>query len=114
MLIPVSKPTIGPRECEYVADAVKSGWISSIGSYISSFEEAFAQYCGAKYGLATSNGTTALHLALLSIGITKEDQVIVPDLTFVATANAVTYTGASPVFVDVDYSTLCMDRLLVP
>lgn len=113
MLIPVSKPSIGPEEIEYVMDAVKSGWISSIGSYISKFEESFAQYCGAKYGLATSNGTTALHLALLSIGMTKGDEVIIPDLTFVATANAVTYTGASPIFVDIDESTLCIDPQLI-
>ena len=109
MLIPVSKPSIGLKEIEYVTDAVKSGWVSSIGDYIGKFEERFAEYCGAKYGVATSSGTSALHLALLALGITAGDEVIVPDLTFVATANAVAYTGATPNFVDIDESTLCVD-----
>jgi perosamine synthetase len=106
---PVSQPSIGERELEYVSDAVKSGWVSSIGKYIESFEQAFASFCGTKYALATSNGTTALHLALVSKGIGPGHEVIVPDLTFVATANAVAYTGASVVFVDVDERTLCID-----
>ncbi|MBN1972128.1 MAG: DegT/DnrJ/EryC1/StrS family aminotransferase [Sedimentisphaerales bacterium] len=109
MTIPVSQPSIGPKEIEYMNDAIKSTWVSSIGPYITKFEENFARYCGAKYGLTTSNGTTALHLALMSLGITRGDEVIVPDLTFVATANAVKYTGAEPIFVDIDESTLCID-----
>lgn len=92
-----------------MTDAVSSGWVSSIGRYIEQFESMFADYCGTRYAIATSNGTTALHLALVALGVTAEDEVIVPDLTFVATANAVKYIGARVVTVDVDAATLCMD-----
>lgn len=106
---PISQPSIGAKELEYVSDAVKSGWVSSIGRYIESFESAFAGFCGTRYALAVSNGTTALHLALVSVGIGSGDEVIIPDLTFVATANAVAYTGAGLVCVDIDERTLCID-----
>jgi dTDP-4-amino-4,6-dideoxygalactose transaminase len=106
---PVSQPSIGERELEYVADAVKSGWVSSIGKYVEQFETMFATFCGTRYALAVSNGTTGLHLALVSAGIKSGDEVIIPDLTFIATANAVTYTGAAVVPVDIDSRTLCMD-----
>jgi len=106
--IPVSQPSIGELEIEYVTDAVKSGWVSSLGSYINLFEEKFANYCGTKYAVTTSSGTTALHLALVSLGITSEDEVIIPDLTFIATGNAVMYIGAKVVTVDVDEDTLCV------
>jgi perosamine synthetase len=107
--IPISKPFIGPREKELVIDALDSGWVSSIGKYIDEFEEKFARYCGTEYALAVSNGTTGLHLALATLGLQAGDEVIVPDLTFVATANAVAYTGATPVLADVDADTLCLD-----
>jgi len=107
--IPVSEPTITDREIDYVCQAVKSGWVSSLGEYITKFEEKFAEYIGVKYALTTSNGTTALHLALVSLGIKEGDEVIVPDLTFIATANAVVYTGAKPVFADIDPETWCID-----
>jgi perosamine synthetase len=110
---PVSQPSIGDKELEYVADAVKSGWVSSIGRYIELFETMFAKFCGTEYAVAVSNGTTALHLALVSLGIRPGDEVIVPDLTFIATANAVKYTGASVVPVDIDSRTLCLDIDLV-
>src|SRR6266851_2208654 len=100
--IPISKPLIGARERELVLDALDSGWVSSIGKYIDEFEGIFAHYCGAEYALAVSNGTTGLHLALAALGLQAGDEVIVPDLTFVATANAVAYTGATPVLADVD------------
>ena len=90
-------------------DALDSGWVSSIGKYIDEFEANFARYCGTKYALTVSNGTTGLHLALVALGIGPGDEVIVPDLTFVATANAVAYTGATPVLADVDPDTLCLD-----
>jgi perosamine synthetase len=106
---PISQPAIGNRELEYVVDAVKSGWISSLGRYIEEFEQAFAKFCGTRYALAVSNGTTGLHLALVSLGIRPGDEVIVPDLTFVATANAVAYTGAKVVPVDVEAESLCVD-----
>src|SRR5215213_2052057 len=107
--IPVSKPFIGAREKELVLDALDSGWVSSIGKYIDEFEGKFASYCGTEYALAVSNGTTGLHLALATLGLQAGDEVIIPDLTFVATANAVAYTGATPVMADVDPDTLCID-----
>lgn len=107
--IPVSEPSITQKEIDYVTDAVKSGWVSSLGPYITEFEAKFADFVGTKYALTTSNGTTALHLALASLGIASGDEVIIPDLTFIATANAVAYTGAKPVMVDVDRETWCID-----
>ena len=107
--IPISKPLIGARERELVLDALDSGWVSSIGKYIDEFEAKFAAYCGTKYAIAVSNGTTGLHLALATLGLKAGDEVIIPDLTFVATANAVAYTGATPVLADIDPDTLCID-----
>src|ERR1700735_4308043 len=107
--IPISKPFIGAREKELVLAALDSGWVSSIGKYIDDFEAGFARYCGTEYALAVSNGTTGLHLALATLGLGPGDEVIIPDLTFVATANAVAYTGATPILADIDADTLCMD-----
>jgi perosamine synthetase len=106
---PISQPSIGSKEIEYVSDAVTSGWVSSLGRYIEDFEKAFAEFCETEYALAVSNGTTGLHLALTCLGIKSGDEVIIPDLTFIATANAVAYTGATVVPVDVDARTLCID-----
>lgn len=108
-MIPVAKPSLGEEELKNVIEAVKDGWISSKGKFIEEFEEKFAEYCGVKYGIATSNGTAALHLALTALGIKKGDEVIVPDLTFIATANAVIYCNAKPVFVDSDPEYWCID-----
>jgi len=108
-LIPVSAPSITDKEIEYVTDAVRSGWVSSLGRYIDTFETRFAQFCGTAFGIATCNGTTALHLALAAYEIGADDEVIVPDLTFIATANAVRYLGARPVFVDIERDSLCLD-----
>jgi len=90
---------IGNEET-YVHDAIKSNWISSKGKYIDDFEFSFSKYLDVKHSITTSNGTTAIHLALESLGIGYGDEVIVPSLTFAATANAVIHSGASPVFVD--------------
>lgn len=98
--IPITEPDIGQEELQNVTEAVKSGWISSKGPFVDEFEKGFARYIGTKYGVATSNGTTALHLALAALGIKRGDKVLVPSLTFIAAANAVAYTGADPVFVD--------------
>lgn len=106
---PVSEPNIGKKELLYVQDAVKSGWVSSLGPYVTKFEESFAKFCGRTHGLSVSNGTHALHLALCALRIGPGDEVIVPNFTFVATANAVTYVGATPVFVDCDPKTWNMD-----
>ena len=107
-MIPISQPSITQKEIDYVTDAIKSGWVSSLGKYINKFEEKFADYCNTKYALTTSNGTTALHLTLVALGITSNDEVIIPDLTFVATGNAVKYIGANVVAVDIDEDTLCI------
>ena len=108
-MIPIAEPSLGNEELNNIVDAVKSGWISSKGKFIPEFEERFAQYCGVKYGVATSNGTAALHLALVALGIGEGDEVIAPTLTFVATANVVKYTGAKPVFVDSHPDYWCID-----
>lgn len=107
--IPISQPSITHKEIDYVSDAVKSGWVSSLGKYIDMFEDEFAVYCGTKYALATSNGTAALHLALASLGLSADDEVIIPDLTFVATGSAVKYIGAKVVSVDIEEDTLCIN-----
>jgi perosamine synthetase len=106
--IPISRPSITDKELAYVSDAVQSGWVSSLGRYIEEFEHRFAAFCGSRHALTVSNGTTALHLALMAAGVKPGDEVIVPDLTFVATANAVAHAGANPVFVDIDAETLCI------
>ncbi len=93
-----------------VLDAFISGWISSKGPYVNKFEEDFSRFVGVRHGVAVSNGTVALHLALVALGIGPGDEVIVPDLTFAATINAVLYCGATPVIVDVDRQTWCMSR----
>ncbi|MEZ4725834.1 MAG: DegT/DnrJ/EryC1/StrS family aminotransferase [Caldilineaceae bacterium] len=111
--IPIYEPTLGEAEEAMVLDAVRSGWISSNGKYIREFEERFAAFCGAAHGISTSNGTTALHLAIHALGIGPGDEVIVPALTFVASANAVHYTGATPVFADVDSCTWTIDPAAV-
>lgn len=107
--IPVCEPTLLGNELKYVTDAVKTGWISSAGKYVTEFEQKFAEYCGCKYGVAVCNGTVALHLALVALGIGKGDEVIIPDFTMIATAFAVCYTGATPVFVDADPDTWNID-----
>ena len=107
--IPIAEPEIGEEELKNVMEAVKSGWVSSKGKFISEFEERFAEYIGVKYGVATSSGTTALHLALVALGVKKGDEVIIPTLTFAAVANAVIYTGAKLVFVDSHPDYWCID-----
>ncbi len=117
--IPIYEPWLGELEEQLVLETVRSTWISSLGKYIRQFEDEFATYCGTAHGIATSNGTTALHLALHALGIGPGDEVIVPALTFVASANSVHYTGARPVFADVDSETWTLDpasvaRLITP
>lgn len=110
-MIPVSEPEIGTEELSNLVDAVKSGWVSSSGKFITQFERSFADFCGVRFGISTSNGTAALHLALKSLNIKEGDEVIVPNLTFVAVANTVKYCGANPVFVDSNRSYWNMDPL---
>lgn len=107
--IPVAEPSLGIKEFGYLAEACLSGWISSSGHYVGQFEKLFSSYCTSPYGVAVSNGTTALHLALAALEIGPGDEVIVPDLTFAATINTVLYTGATPVIVDIDSDSWCID-----
>ena len=97
---PVYQPSLNGNEKKYVMDCLDSTWISSKGKYISEFENKFAEYIGIEHALGASNGTVALHLALLTLGISANDEVIVPTLTYIASVNAIAYTGAKPVFVD--------------
>ena len=108
-VIPVSEPDLRGNELKYVTDCVETGWVSSIGKYIPQFEQMFSLFCHVPYGVAVCNGTAALHLALVALGVKSGDEVIVPNLTFVATSNAVKYCGAIPVFADVDPETWTLD-----
>lgn len=109
MFIPISQPSVTEREVAYVTDAVKSTWISSLGKYIDRFEAEFAQFCETRFAVSVSNGTVAIQLALTAHGIGPGDEVIVPNLSFIATANAVLHCGAKPVFADIDPFHYCMD-----
>ena len=112
-LIPVNAPVLYKEAEEYVLDCIKSGWISSAGSYITRFETDFAKYMGVRFATTTTNGTTALHLAVVSLGIGQGDEVIMPDLTIISCPLAVMYAGATPVFVDVDPVTFTIDPRLI-
>jgi perosamine synthetase len=107
--VPASAPSIGAREVEYVDRAVRGGWISSRGPFVDEFERRFSAWIGGRAGISTTNGTTALHLALAALRVGPGDEVIVPDFTIVSCVNAVLYTGATPVFADVDPSTWTLD-----
>ncbi len=107
--IAVAKPLLDDEELQLVSECIITGWVSSGGPFVSKFEQLVAEFCNVKYGIACSSGTAALHLTLLAAGIGYGDEVIVPTLTFISTANAVTYTGAKPVFVDSESSTWNID-----
>jgi perosamine synthetase len=113
MKIPVARPDLSGNEEKYVVDAIRSTWISSTGKYIERFEKEFSQVCGTEHAIGVSNGTVALHLALLALGIGPGDEVLIPSLTYIATANAVRYVGAEPVFVDVDHQTWTLNPHLI-
>lgn len=108
-LILTAGPSISAREVTYVMDAAKHGWNHQWNKYIKRFEQEFSDYVGMKYVMSTSSCTGALHIALQALGIGPGDEVIVPDITWVATANAVVYVGATPVFADVDPVSWCLD-----
>lgn len=101
-LIPVNDAAVAANARRYVLEVLDSGWVSSAGPMVARFERAFAESIGVRHAVSTASGTTALHLALAALGIGPGDEVIVPDLTMIATACAVLYTGATPVFVDID------------
>jgi perosamine synthetase len=106
--IPLARPDLNGNEAKYALDAIQSGWIGT-GPFIKQFEQEFARLSGVRAAIACANGTVALHLALLAMGLQPGDEVIVPSFTYVATANAVRFCGAEPVFVDIDPDTWCID-----
>jgi perosamine synthetase len=110
---PVYRPRFTGKERDLVLDCIESTWISSKGKYIGRFESLFAEFLGVSHALAVTNGTVALHVALEALGIGPGDEVLLPSLTYIASANAITYTGATPVFVDSepDYWQVDTERL---
>ncbi len=109
--LPLHEPNFNEKEIEYVTDCVRTGWVSSVGTYVSMFEEDLAKFIGVKRAVAVVNGTAALHIALKVAGIEANDEVLMPSLTFIATANAISYLRAIPHFVDVNEETLGIDPL---
>ncbi len=107
--IRVATPDVTGNEERYVVEAIRSTWISSTGPFVERFEREFGQACGSRTAITVCNGTVALHLALLGLDVRPGDEVLVPSLTYISTANAVRYVGAEPVFVEVDAATWCID-----
>jgi perosamine synthetase len=107
--VPLHAPNFSGREWEYVKDCLDTGWVSSVGAYVDRFETMVAEAAGTRFAVATVNGTAALHAALHALGVGPGDLVVCPTLTFVATCNAVAYTGAQPLLVDIDPATLAID-----
>ena len=108
-LVPVNEPLLGDLELEYVTECIRTGWISSAGKFIEEFERQWAAYCGMAYGVAVSNGTVALELAVRCLGLDPGDEVILPTFTIISCAQAVVYNGGIPVLVDSEPRTWCMD-----
>ena len=108
-MIPVNEPQLFERDLEYVSECVRSGWVSSAGRYLNEFEEGWAAYCGRRHGIAVSNGTAALQLAVACLGLKPGEEVIMPTFTIISCALAVIYNGGVPVLVDSDPRTWCMD-----
>jgi perosamine synthetase len=107
--IPVAAPDLTGNEAKYVQECLESTWISSAGRFIATFEAAFAEFCGVDHAIGTNNGTSALHLCLLGLGVGPGDEVIVPTLTYIATANVVRYCGATPVLADCEPLAMTID-----
>ena len=108
-MIPVNEPLLGETDLQYVTECVRTGWISSAGRFIDDFEQRWAAYCGKRYGIAVSNGTTALQLAVAALDLQPGDEIIMPSFTIISCAQAAVYNGAVPVLVDSDPVTWCMD-----
>ncbi len=112
-MIPLSVPNLNGKEAEYVEDCIRSGWVSTAGKYVSLFEDSFADFVKKKDAVSTVNGTSALHISLEMIGVGLNDLVLMPNITFVASANAISYTGAEPILIDIDRDTWQMDLKLL-
>lgn len=108
-MVLLSGPNMGGNEWKYVKDCLDTGWVSSVGSYVDQFEKLSAEFAGTKYAVATSSGTTALHISLIMMGVGQNDLVITQNITFIATVNSIKYTGACPVLIDTDVSNWQMD-----
>ncbi len=108
-MIPLSVPFVEGKEWEYVKECLDTGWISSAGAYVDSFEDKVKDFVGAKYGIACMNGTAGLHIAQILLGIGESDHVLAPNITFVATLNAIKYSGATPILIDIDANNWQMD-----
>jgi len=98
----LSGPNMGGNELKYITECIETGWVSSVGAYVDQFEKMTAAFAGTKYAVATSSGTTALHICLIITGVNENDLIIVPNITFVASLNSIKYTGASPILIDAD------------
>lgn len=109
--VPLHEPTFNEKEVEYVTDCIRTGWVSSVGKYVDRFEKELAAYTGVSRAVAVVNGTAALQIALIVAGVKERDEVLIPSLTFIATANAVSYLQAVPHFVDVSEKTLGIDPI---
>ena len=108
-MVLLSGPNMGGNELKYVSECITTGWVSSVGAYVDQFEKMSAEYAGTKYAVATSSGTTALHICLILAGVGQNDMVIAPNITFIATLNSIKYTGASPILIDTDAANWQMD-----
>src|SRR3989338_5185381 len=106
--IPIAGPWITQREIDYVTDAVTNAWYGNHNIYHERFEKAFADYLGVRFAIALPSCTSAIHLSLAALGVGSGDEVIVPDITWIASAGPITYVGATPVFADIDYKTWCL------
>ena len=111
--ISIANPVFNGNEKKYLMECIDTGWISANGRFIEAFQKEFSSFCGTKYALACSNGTVTLHLALRALGISPGDEVIMPTLTYIATANAASYCGAKPVFIDSEKETWNIDPTLI-
>ncbi|MBK7095850.1 MAG: LegC family aminotransferase [Saprospiraceae bacterium] len=112
-MILLSGPNISGNEWKYVKDCLDTQWVSSVGSYVNKFEQMVAEFAGCKYGVAASNGTSALHISLELLGVKRNDYVIVPNVTFIASLNSIKYTKADPILMDIDPETWQMDLNLL-
>lgn len=108
-MIPLSVPNLSGNEWNYIKECLDTNWVSSVGSYVDRFENALTEFTQVKSAIATSNGTAAIHISLLLAGVRKDELVIIPNITFVAPCNAITYVGAEPVLIDVDLETWQLD-----